>query len=107
MTQDTAVKTVWSEAIRLIEERGWYHGAERVPPGSHPVCLWTAVSDAAIGGNIHEIADVLKLKFGVPYLNEIFDWNDHPTRTVEDVYAVLWELHQSHPIAYVEREEVF
>lgn len=96
--------SVWSDAIKVIEERGWtqgdygYYGPLVVDAGA-PVCLVGAIA-AATGEYVGDVEQGICKTIPSAYLalphtsnTSLTIWNDHPSITKEDVIALLRKLH--------------
>lgn len=66
--------SIYAKAIEVIREKGWAHS-----PYDNGVCLVQALGDS-------EAADELSQATGC---YPVWEWNDVPKRTVEDVLLLL------------------
>lgn len=90
---------VFVRAKEILLTQGWYCGDARGPDGEP--CIIIACCDAydeIYGVDILRVVedhrgvhDVLSWVMGVPE-NRVAAWNDNPTRTFEEVIAVLDEV---------------
>jgi hypothetical protein len=87
--------TVWAQAKAEIQRRGWWKGDfydRNQPKGSAPVCLAGAICAVTAGdptNELHPRADQCIDRVMDRLGQQIAGWNDEPSRTVEDVYALL------------------
>lgn len=97
------METVWSQALVVLETRGWCK--DTVEEGDGRVCFIGAINVAIFGnaeityGNATDLAREVrrhKLKLVNEFLGlpDVADWNDEPERTFEDVKTVLVQLHE-------------
>lgn len=97
------------EALKVLDERGWYQGSLEGPDGS--VCMYGALR-VALHGEVMGVQEgkhppgfyvLLRTVLGNGLIEgrSVAEWNDDPLRTEEDVrlklkeMAVRWEeLHE-------------
>ena len=110
--------TPFARAKALLLSRGWIKGSfeDAAPNPDDPgaprcLCLVGAINAARgrpasccsdafeCDGEADEIERVLMGALGVPILSEVFDWNDTPERTLEEVIALLDRLDAENPDA--------
>lgn len=91
---------VFYRAERIVNHCGWWHGPETevaADPAddetisrSGRVCIATAVSKAACLSMQDQALIHLKTVLGLPLEpGSLADWNDDPTRTVQDIIDAL------------------
>jgi hypothetical protein len=74
-------------AARYIEEHGWYPGD---PSGGAITCLFTGIGSVEPPGDRRLAAyDAVYAVIGGRTYSDIFDWNDTPGRTRDEVLAAL------------------
>lgn len=94
------METIWRKTSQLIRERGWRAGTQVSLAGKE--CIATGLFSAAcamdirdesyvhyIGILVREIAPGANLH----QVGLVWAWNDHPSRTEQEVHALLRRLH--------------
>lgn len=82
---------VYAEAAALIREHGWWQGQDGEGP---ELCIGLAVDQACAdaGTGSAPLIDLAERVTGTGNVNKLYQWNDAPERTVDEVLAVLDEL---------------
>jgi hypothetical protein len=76
-------------AARKLCEEKWGQGP-RIPDGCF--CVYTSTGFVRSSGSnraMWEADRILRKAIGVTATNELFAWNDHPSRTLADVLAAF------------------
>jgi len=83
----------FQKAAKLIKKQGWIQNQNRGPKGER--CILTAIEDSLEKEeSLHDYIDVLGHELGFrPH-----HWNDAPTRTKEEVVALLYQMHHAHRV---------
>lgn len=95
----TTLKQRFLNAVTVIENQGWFgKGPGSTPAGvGEPQCVQTALCQAGEPFAASSAAErVLRKAIGLPDVepthqdvHDIWNWNDHPTRTKDEALAVL------------------
>ena len=80
---EAQTETWQDRTIALLRERGWKQHGYGVPDG--PYCLAGAIIANGEIVDTDRILDRLRERLGMP----VWQWNDAPGRTVEQVLALL------------------
>ena len=86
--------SVYLEAVKVLEERGWHQGGYHGPDGA--VCVQHAI-DIAAGSQedrYESVYAVLERDFDWPEAEPIGWWNDDPSTSYEDVVLALKKAHE-------------
>lgn len=92
---DTTTETVWSRALAELREKGWTKGGAAFD--REATCLVLAVvHQGGINYGFEQLHDAV----GTPFqarseqgVGALYQWNDTPERTFEEVEEVLLRLH--------------